>query len=128
WNLARQPAARVRVRGGMGAVSLWKRRRSLNCAARIPRANEKHSRRCAHRGIPRGLDMQLPKLTSPEPTQTPGFASGVYWGVKNPERFNELIAEAIQLVEPGYYFGDNLFTWCRNISAFDDPVFLKVWK
>ncbi len=52
------------------------------------------------------------------------FNSRVSWGISDPERFNALLEEASKLVAPGFYLGDNLFTWCRNNSAFEDKNFL----
>jgi hypothetical protein len=36
--------------------------------------------------------------------------------------------EATPLVEGGYYLGDNLFTWLRNISALEDVAFRESWE
>lgn len=52
------------------------------------------------------------------------FSSKISWGISDPERFHALLEEASKLVEPGFYLGDNLFTWCRNNSAFEDENFL----
>lgn len=35
--------------------------------------------------------------------------------------------EASSLVEGGFHFGDNLFTWCRNNSLFSDVAFRQAW-
>lgn len=35
------------------------------------------------------------------------------------------MAEVVELVEPGFYFSDNLFTWGRNNSLNDDADFQK---
>jgi len=51
------------------------------------------------------------------------FATHVYGGVNEPERFRALLDEARSLTAPGYYLGDNLFTWCRNNSLFEDATF-----
>lgn len=45
------------------------------------------------------------------------------WGVHDEQRFEELMTELLTLLEPGYYCGDNLLTWCRNISFVEDPRF-----
>lgn len=37
------------------------------------------------------------------------------------------MAEVVELVEPGFYFSDNLFTWGRNNSLNDDADFQKAW-
>ena len=72
--------------------------------------------------------MHLPKLTPADPDKVPTFVKTVNWGVSDERRFNELIAEAIKLVHPGFYFGDNLFTWCRNISFAEDQAFVQAWQ
>ena len=56
------------------------------------------------------------------------FSTNVNWGVSNPERFARLMEEARTLVSPGYFFGDNLFTWGKNNSALEDPSFRLAWK
>lgn len=60
--------------------------------------------------------------------QVRNFSIGVNWGISDPERFNRLLAEAATLVAPGYFIGDNLFTWQRNNSWADDPVFEAAWR
>ncbi len=69
--------------------------------------------------------MNLPKLTAGDPDKVYSFSKHLSWGVSDEGRFNELIAEAVKLVHPGSYFGDNLFTWCRNISFADDQPFVQ---
>lgn len=56
------------------------------------------------------------------------FSSPTSWGIKNPERFAELMKEAQTLVAPGYYLGDNLFVWGRNLSMLEDPTFKDAWE
>lgn len=56
------------------------------------------------------------------------FSTHTYWGVSNPQRFAELMEEAKSLVGPGYFLGDNLFTWSRNNSALEDGPFRKSWE
>jgi hypothetical protein len=72
--------------------------------------------------------VDLPKLPKVAPDKFPNFAELVSWGISNPERFLELMREAVTLVAPGYYFSDNLFTWCRNNSLFEDAVFRRAWE
>lgn len=59
--------------------------------------------------------------------RTANFYCETSWGISDPARFHALLNEARKLVAPGYYLGDNLFTWCRNNSAFEDESFLKAW-
>ncbi len=72
--------------------------------------------------------------TRPLPALSPARAELIYnfdgqqsWGIRDPERFFALINEAKTLVEPGYYLGDNLFTWGRNNSLLDDERFRQAW-
>jgi hypothetical protein len=48
--------------------------------------------------------------------------------VKDPARFAALMKEASSLVEGGFHLGDNLFTWGRNNSMFDDQAFRRAWE
>jgi len=61
-------------------------------------------------------------------TEIPIFATNVSWGISDPERFARLMEEARSLVTPGFYLGDNFFTWCRNNSLFSDEAFVKAWQ
>jgi O-methyltransferase len=70
----------------------------------------------------------LPVLPEIEPTQIPCFALHKYWGVSDPERFRVLLDEAARLTTPGFFLGDNLFTWGRNNSLFDDTPFKDAWQ
>ena len=56
------------------------------------------------------------------------FHSNTSWGISDPEKFAFHIGEAAKLVSPGYYLGDNLFTWGRNNSLFEDPAFIAAWQ
>jgi O-methyltransferase len=71
--------------------------------------------------------MDLPKLGPLAMDRLLSFASRVYWNVRDPARFQSLMDEATKLVQPGYYFGDNLFTWGRNNSLLEDEAFRKAW-
>ena len=72
--------------------------------------------------------MKLPKLSPLSMDRNVNFATDTSWGISDPELFNALMNEAKQLVAPGYYLGDNLFTWARNNSLFEDEVFNKAWS
>jgi O-methyltransferase len=72
--------------------------------------------------------MTLPKLSPGDPDLIPDFVIPMNWMIKDPARFNELMREARTLVEGGVYFGDNLFTWSRNNSLFDDAAFREAWQ
>ncbi|MBY0463402.1 MAG: TylF/MycF family methyltransferase [Burkholderiales bacterium] len=65
----------------------------------------------------------LPQLPPLPMDRILNYATNTYWGVSDPERFQQLMEEARSLVTGGYFFGDNLFTWGRNNSAFEDTSF-----
>jgi len=70
----------------------------------------------------------LPVLPAPQLTNVHCFALHKYWGVTDPERFRVLLDEATRLTTPGFFLGDNLFTWGRNNSLFDDVPFREAWQ
>lgn len=70
----------------------------------------------------------LPELSPAQPDRAFMFRAGQNWGVRDPARFQQLMEEALGLVSPGYYFGDNLFVWMRNLSALEDARFRDAWK
>jgi hypothetical protein len=72
--------------------------------------------------------MTLPSRASPDIKTLPNFLFAESWGILEPERFFSLMNEAAKLVEPGVYFSDNLFTWNRNNSLFDDSAFRTAWN
>lgn len=72
--------------------------------------------------------MTLPKLSPPDPNMVLDFFLPVNWMITDVERFNELMREAMSLVQGGVYFGDNLFTWSRNNSLLDDAAFREAWQ
>lgn len=71
---------------------------------------------------------KLPKLNEPQKDVYINFVTDTYWGVENPDRFRSLLLEAKDLVGPGVYLGDNLFTWLRNNSALEDIPFRRAWE
>ncbi len=72
--------------------------------------------------------MTLPPHTPANPRNITNFFTSVSWMITDPERFVALMREASQLVKGGMFFGDNLFTWARNNSLFDDLPFRKAWE
>lgn len=72
--------------------------------------------------------MKIPQLPQLVLNELKSFQSNLSWGISDPVRFNQLMDEAKSLVAPGFYLGDNLFTWARNISALDDPKFMESWS
>jgi hypothetical protein len=73
-------------------------------------------------------DPRLPKLSRAHKERLYCFKSHQSWGIKDPERFQQLMDEAQGLVAPGSYLGDNLFAWMRNLSALDDEAFRRAWQ
>lgn len=76
-------------------------------------------------------EMQLPKhvpMDAEQQGRVLNFMVKTVWGLTDPARFYEIMEEALKLVVPGYYLGDNLLTWGRNNSLFDDLAFRKAWE
>ncbi len=71
---------------------------------------------------------RLPELTPADLNRIYNFKTHQYWGVKDPERFKQLMDEAASLVVSGSYLGDNQFVWMRNLSALDDTAFRTAWE
>ena len=78
--------------------------------------------------IERRSEMNLPKLPVISENVINNFYTNTNWGISDPAKFASLMSEAAKLVTPGYYFGDNFFTWGRNNSLFEDPAFVKAWQ
>jgi hypothetical protein len=72
-------------------------------------------------------EMDLPRRSPPQAGRVYNFKSHQYWGVTDPERFKQLMDEAVNLVVPGSYLGDNMFLWMRNNSAIEDDAFRRAW-
>lgn len=70
----------------------------------------------------------LPKLTIADEKRLRNFRTHDGSGIKDPARFKALMDEAVQLVEPGFHLGDNLFTWMRNVSPVEDSAFVEAWQ
>lgn len=71
---------------------------------------------------------KLPRLDAPNENDVFDFKIHQSWGIKDPERFAQLMEEATSLVVSGYFLGDNLFTWERNNSALEDSAFRESWQ
>ena len=73
--------------------------------------------------------MKLPHITPiTQPGRVVNFKVNTSWGLTDPARFYALMDEALKLVVPGYYFGDNLMTWGRNNSPLEDQAFCAAWE
>lgn len=84
-----------------------------------------------HSGNTQSSPMQLPAyvpMDAAQQTRVLNFMVKTVWGLTDSARFYEIMDEAIKLLVPGYYLGDNLLTWGRNNSLFDDPAFLSAWN
>lgn len=73
-------------------------------------------------------ELLLPPKVLSDVTKVTNFKSHVYWGVRDSEEFRDIMEEACEQVASGYFLGDNLFTWCRNNSIFDDRKFVEAWE
>lgn len=71
--------------------------------------------------------MDLPPIKPLSMEEIVNFSTEKSWGISNPARFHELVEEMKTLIAPGYYIGDNLMTWGRNNSLFEDVPFRKAW-
>jgi hypothetical protein len=73
--------------------------------------------------------MQLPTIAPiTEPDRLLNFSVKTRWGLKDPQRFYDLMDQAMEQTVPGTYLGDNLFTWGRNNSPFEDQPFRESWQ
>jgi O-methyltransferase len=70
----------------------------------------------------------LPPHSPGLPGKVPTFRIPVSWMISDEPRFMALMQEAATLVDGGIFFGDNLFTWGRNNSMFEDLAFRKAWQ
>lgn len=71
--------------------------------------------------------MDLPRLKPLSLEQVINFSTPKSWGISDPVRFMALLEEAKKLLTSGVYFGDNLLTWGRNNSLFEDDAFRDAW-
>jgi O-methyltransferase len=70
----------------------------------------------------------LPKYSAPEKSKVPSFFFPIFWGTHDDRAVTESMKAVTQKLEGGYYFADNLLTWVRNLSMFDDGPFVQAWK
>lgn len=76
---------------------------------------------------PTGAELPLPRLSAAAADSIMNFSSDSHSGISDPARFSALIGEALTLVASGHYLGDNLLTWGRNNSLFEDAAFRQSW-
>lgn len=70
----------------------------------------------------------LPQLADLPLDRILNFSSPIFSGVENATRLNQLLEEAKTLVGPGFYQGDNFFTWFRNNSPLEDERFFAIFQ
>jgi len=70
----------------------------------------------------------LPQLPDLPLDRILNFSSPIFSGVENTVRLNQLLDEAKTLVGPGFYQGDNFFTWFRNNSPVEDQHFFTIFQ
>lgn len=70
----------------------------------------------------------LPKLPDLPLDRILNFSSPIFSGVENTLRLNQLLDEAKTLVGPGFYQGDNFFSWFRNNSPLEDERFFTLFQ
>lgn len=76
----------------------------------------------------RARKVALPPLAQAAPGRVTNFVLPVFWGARDADAVARNVKAASELVEPGVHFADNLFTWGRNLSMFDDPAFVRAWQ
>jgi O-methyltransferase len=72
--------------------------------------------------------MKLPKLAAPNLNVVQSYIYPVIWGTSDNVAVEQSIRNVVPKLSPGIYFADNLFTWARNISMFDDGEFVSAWN
>ncbi|SFU98609.1 Methyltransferase domain-containing protein [Polaromonas sp. YR568] len=75
-----------------------------------------------------GAQRFLPKHSAAEMDRTPNFFYPVFWGTDDNNAVTESLESVTKRLTPGYHFADNLLTWGRNLSMFDDAPFVAAWK
>lgn len=70
----------------------------------------------------------LPAYNRPAENAVTNFFYPVFWGTENPQQIADSIGAMTKNIAGGYYFADNLFTWFRNMSMFDDAPFVQAWE
>jgi O-methyltransferase len=87
-----------------------------------------HLRRPFHRSHKSREVVWLPEHGVANPDKLPTLSSPVFWDTSDPERVKQLVAELLPLLGGGYYFGDNLLTWSRNMSLMSDLGFKGAYE
>ena len=80
------------------------------------------------RDIFRRRGQEVPKEIAPKSDRISSFFHPVFWGTTNDKAVAETIGSTIAMLAPGHHFADNLLTWARNMSMFDDAPFVAAWR
>ena len=70
----------------------------------------------------------LPELGKPDEEKIHNFFVPIMWATWNDGAMAQTMKTVSERVGHGYHFADNLFTWARNNSMFDDREFVKSWE
>lgn len=70
----------------------------------------------------------LPPRSVPTLATVSNFSTSAFWGVSDPDGFQSAVDSLIAGMPNGYHAADNLITFGRNNSMFDDEAFVKAWK
>lgn len=70
----------------------------------------------------------LPKHSTPDVNRVSNFFYPVFWGTTDNNAVAEELESVAKKLDSGYHFADNLLTWARNMSVFDDTSFVKAWE
>ena len=57
----------------------------------------------------------------------PNHLSTAFWGLRDRKQFIAGLQTAINEATGGVFTGDNLFTFCKNLSFIDDTAFMQAW-
>ena len=75
-----------------------------------------------------GAGVYLPPLGKRSTDEVPSYFFPQFWGTSDSTLLLESFRAVARRVAPGVHFSDNLFTWQRNNSMFDDALFVKAWE
>ncbi len=70
----------------------------------------------------------LPPRSVVNPETYKSFSAEAFWNVKNPLRFRAALDALVAEVPDGLHAADNLVTFGRSNSMFDDEAFVQAWR
>jgi O-methyltransferase len=102
----------------------------LNNSVRMLRSSLFRSRRASAPSDPseQSASQFLPKYSRPDKYRLTNRFYPLFWGTTNPDAVAQGAQKLTEYLQPGYYFADNLLTWGRNLSMFDDAPFVAAWQ